>query len=975
VRTAFLATAIGLSVVSLAAADPASAAIRKHTDIPAQDLSSALRQFAKDRDLHLVYISEDLRERRSPGAAGDLTASEALTTLLSGTDLTYRYLDEETVTIVPFASKQAPSDSRSASQADTTNPSPSTGEDRGEDEKPAQRPKALELEEIVVTGSHIRGATAAGANLIVIDRQAIDASGYGRVEDVLATLTQNFKGVSEESPGSGFNQNRGAEVQLRGLGPGTTLLLVNGQRQALGGGVGSMTDISSIAVSAIERIEILPDGASALYGSDAIGGVVNVILRKDFDGMETRVRLSTAGGEAEQRLFSQLWGHAWSRGHALVGYQYNERESLLAIDREYSAANADFRRFGGSDSRGVQSSPGTITISGQRYAIPSAQDGTNLTFAQLIPGTVNYRDYVTFVPLLPEQKTHSGFMHVSYEVADRWELSVDGRYAVRTPESFERQFPSDFTVPANNAFNRMGGPVVVAYDFTRDLGPKRVWGTAETFFTSAGVTGALPGGWQLKMSGAYAKERNAYHVENGLNFSPINSLLNNNDPATALNLFGDGSGNSAATLAAIIAVPYTEAAFWTTSSATALVEGPLFDLPAGAVRLAFGGDYRKEHIIQYSTLAARRNVSGDTVAFFTELAVPVLNTLELSLAGRYEDYSKFGTTFDPKVGLSWRPWDFVKLRGTWGTSFKAPPFYASDPQFRSTSSLSLRSQNVRDPLSTATNGMSQVLVINGIHPDLKEETADVWTAGINLTPTEDLALSFTFFDIEYDGKILTPGSGSTFLTQESAHAELITRNPTAAQIAEVCSNPRFSGSCVGPFAAILDTRTRNLSGVKTRGLDTELSYSLPTSSGRWGSGLRGTYTFDYKRQLTSTAPVLELVDTFNNPLALRLSGDLSWGLRGWSARATVNYTGGYKYPGATQTSKVDSWTTLDLNLGYRIEAGESWLRDTQVHLGASNVLDAEPPFVDVFDLYVFGYDYANSNILGRQLSLQVVKAW
>src|SRR5450631_1936944 len=165
----------------------------------------------------------------------------------------------------------------------------------------AKSEDANTLEEIVVTGSHIRGVETAGSKLIVIGRDQIDASGYGRVEDVLATVTQNFNraNVAVQQPGPAFfNLNHGAEVQLRGLGEGTTLTLVNGQRQGAAGYQGTFTDVSTIPVSAIERIEILPEGSAALYGSDAIGGVVNIVLRKDFEGVEVRVRGSATDSDA-----------------------------------------------------------------------------------------------------------------------------------------------------------------------------------------------------------------------------------------------------------------------------------------------------------------------------------------------------------------------------------------------------------------------------------------------------------------------------------------------------------------------------------------------------------------------------------------------------------------------------------------------------------------------------------------------------
>jgi len=161
-----------------------------------------------------------------------------------------------------------------------------------------------DLEEVVVTGSHIRGAESAGSKVILISREQIDASGYGRVEDVLATVTQNFNRANaavSEPEHAFFNFNHGAEVQLRGLGVGTTLTLVNGQRQGASGYQGTFTDVSTIPVSAIERIEILPEGTAALYGSDAIGGVVNIILRRNFEGVEARVRGSATDSDATER--------------------------------------------------------------------------------------------------------------------------------------------------------------------------------------------------------------------------------------------------------------------------------------------------------------------------------------------------------------------------------------------------------------------------------------------------------------------------------------------------------------------------------------------------------------------------------------------------------------------------------------------------------------------------------------------------
>src|ERR1700674_4572769 len=241
----------------------------------------------------------------------------------------------------------------------------------------AKSEDASSLDEIVVTGSHIRGAEVAGSQLIIIGREQIDTSGYGRVEDVLATVTQNFNRANAAVSESGFfNLNHGAEVQVRGLGVGTTLTLVNGQRQGASGYQGTFTDVSSIPMSAIERIEILPEGTAALYGSDAIGGVVNIILRRNFEGIEARVRGSATDSDATERSAALLLGHAGPRGNVLVGFQFNDSDALRCSARAYCAANADFRGFGGTDLRGFASNPCTILDAKPIAAIPHGQDGT-----------------------------------------------------------------------------------------------------------------------------------------------------------------------------------------------------------------------------------------------------------------------------------------------------------------------------------------------------------------------------------------------------------------------------------------------------------------------------------------------------------------------------------------------------------------------------------------------------------------------
>jgi outer membrane receptor protein involved in Fe transport len=844
-----------------------------------------------------------------------------------------------------------------------------------------------DLEEVVVTGSHIRGTESAGSKLIVISRERIDASGYGRVEDVLATVTQNFNRANAAVVEPGFfNLNHGAEVQLRGLGVGTTLTLVNGQRQGASGYQGTFTDVSTIPVSAIERIEILPEGSAALYGSDAVGGVVNIILRRNFEGIEARVRGSATDSDATERSAALLLGHAGARGYVLAGFQYNDSDALRCSARPYCAANADYRRFGGTDLRGFASNPGTIldpNTLAPIAAIPHGQDGTQLTAAQLIPGTANYTDNVADNDILPKQTMRSAFVSASYKVTERWEISADGRYSRR---DFRFTFPvppDDFLVPSTNAFNHLGGPVLVAYDFSRDFGPVADSGPTEISFVSAAVKGVLPKGWQINLAGAYSKA-SAHFVERNftLNYPAINAALASSDPATALNLFGDGSHTNATALAALRAQNITtdDLNVFTTASANVIADGPLLNWRAGVIRLAVGGEFRHEHSAGLNIISNPEDRGRLVRSGFFELAVPMVGAragstadrLDLSLAGRYDSYSDAGSTFNPKVGFSWRPLPLIKVRGNWGTSFRAPPFFESNPDQIGDG----RIEDVVDPRSPT--GFSRAIELFGPVRDLKPETARTWMAGIDLTPpaTRNLSLSLTYFDIDYQGRIRSPGpEARIFLTREAEFASVITRNPTQAQIDAVCS--ARLGNCQQPFAAILDNRARNLASLKTRGMDAMLDYFTDTAWGKVTSSLNGTYTFDQKQQITPTATVFDLVDTVGNPPSLRLVGNLAWSLRGWTVQATVNYTGAYRDPGSVPVRTVDSWTTVDVNIGYRADGGSGWLANTQANLGIINVFDQRPPFVNQLDLTsgTFGYDPANATLLGRGVSLQVVKRW
>jgi len=267
---------------------------------------------------------------------------------------------------------------------------------------------------------------------------------------------------------------------------------------------------------------------------------------------------------------------------------------------------------------------------------------------------------------------------------------------------------------------------------------------------------------------------------------------------------------------------------------------------------------------------------------------------------------------------------------------------------------------------------------------MKPETSTAWSVGADLMPhaTPGLSLSVSYFNVDYKGKIRNVGTDSVdFLTQEAQLASLITRNPTPAQLQAACKDIRRFygnlGNCSQPIAVIIDARFANHASVTTRGMDVAVDYAIDTTRGKWAFGLNGTYTFDQKQQLTPTAPVFDYVNTVSNPLKLRFAGRLAWSFKSWTVLTTVNYTGAYQDPGSVPQRGVDSWTTVDLNLGYHRDGGQGWIANTQCNLGVNNLFDQSPPFIDQFDPLagVFGYDAANASLVGRQVSLQFVKRW
>jgi iron complex outermembrane receptor protein len=341
----------------------ASAEIKSRFDLPAESLDKALRDFAIQANCNIAYEPSIVAGLQAPAIKGEFTASNVLSLILIGTNLRAINVNEDTIQIVE---KMQPTRDVSTTPADT-HPSGSyivrladAGADVPAPKDPSPTPDAEDstandtkgrdksIDEIVVTGTHIRGVSSASP-VIEIGREEIDRSGFTSVTDLMLSLPENFGGGY--NPGTTYNSQvntrysdnpTGASVpNLRGLGPGSTLTLVDGHRMA-SGLTGGGADISSIPLDAIARIEVVTDSASAIYGSDAVAGVVNVILKRDYDGAKTSLSygLATQGGGTERRA-SQLFGTSWNSGNAMIAYEHLEQDVLFARDRAFTSLAPD----------------------------------------------------------------------------------------------------------------------------------------------------------------------------------------------------------------------------------------------------------------------------------------------------------------------------------------------------------------------------------------------------------------------------------------------------------------------------------------------------------------------------------------------------------------------------------------------------------------------------------------------------------
>ena len=976
-----------LATLLLASAAPAAAQsieATRHYEIPAGPLDRALREFARQSGQQILYPAALVAGRRSPGLSGDYGPESALAALLRDTGLVHRR-SRPNVFILHDAASAGPLD---------------------------ETAQITELEAIVVTGSYIRGASSPSP-VTVLTRDDMDRRGMGTLAGALATLPQNFAGAAHEgSSGTGADRSfsniaYATGLNLRGLGADATLVLVNGRRLSGTGVAGDFADISSIPASAVQRVDVLLDGASALYGSDAVAGVVNVVLRDRFEGQETRLRAgaATEGGAAE-RLFSHTLGRDWSSGGFVLSYEYYHRGEVAAEDRHLTAS-ADLRRFGGSDWRELYSVPGNIVRFGPNgmepaFAIPVGQPGIGLSSSDFLPGETNLANQNEGRWFLPRQDRHSLFAAGRQAIGSNLQLDGELRFSDRRFETRSYADVALLTITdANPYFVSPDGSSFsdIAYSFARDLGPGLDDGRTRSLGGAFSVSTVIRD-WNVEAYVSGARETVDLRSSNRVNQTFLSEALGTTPDAhstafsTAVdgffNPYGDPAANSRAILD-FISSGYSETHNRSTVTSFNLkADGVVLDLPGGPLKMAFGVDGRRE-VFQPSTVnffygstpppATPRRYERDIAAAFVEARLPVIGPdnarlgvrrLELSVAGRAERYEDVGSTANPKVGLLYEPVEGLMFRTSYGESFRAPAL----PE------LNGRYQLAPTVVSDGTNDVIAIVQYGG-NPALAPETSRSTTLGFTWTPPRTPGLRFeaNWFRIDFSNRISQPASESIGAALiDPALASFVTRVTPATNAADLTliqsllDEPGNLLPDIFPaasYGAVIDARYVNAASLVVEGVDLSAAYRFNLASGALDLSGSATYLDRYDRRVTPTSASEALVDTPHFPTSWRGRAGAQWSGDGISLGLHANHVGGSRDPISGQA--VGDWLTFDGQARLDFSSGRRSDRDLSLVLNVLNLFNEEPPFYDASR--GIGFDAANTNVLGRQVSLQLTRRW
>ena len=856
---------------------------------------------------------------------------------------------------------------------------------------PAPAPVQV-LEKVEVTGSRIKRIDAETSSPVqVITRDQIDRSGAKSVSELLSSVPASNVGSFNENAVASFTPGA-AGVSLRGLGAQATLILINGRRVApfgfASGGQTTFVDVNSIPIEVVERVEILLDGASAIYGSDAIGGVVNMILRKDFTGAQIAAGMGISShSDAASRDFSVTAGKGSmaSDGYNFFANLTHEGQDALKANQRDMTRTADFRRFGLTDRRSSYSNPGNLYVAsgtaGGAFLGPMAgctplSEAGAATNGQCIYQGTDHQDIVA------KTSRDTLFLAGSATLGGGFELFGDAvigrtKYEAEGPSYSSASYYSTGTLAQAYIPLPVGHPqnpsatdtVALRYRFSDVAQTTAV--QSDTQRAVFGVRNRDLAGWDLESGVLYSHSKTKVTTTGFLNDSVLANEVLDPDTGMARNtfIFGNPSANDPALMSRLYPTLHD---LGTTSTASIDVRGSrdLFQLPAGAMQIALGAEFRRESytstpddltasgalsVLGASSASGSRSIS----ALYAELSIPILKNLEASLAGRYDRYSDFGSTTNPKVGLKYKVLPNLALRATYAEGFRAPAI----TETTQTPSRGFY-DGIRDPKlcptqdPTNANCDLSIEAFSGANPALQPERSKSMTAGIVFEPTDNLSIALDLYKIKRRNEIAAIGP-DYLLAHESDYPGYVVRNADGT-------------------IDHLNLQYTNLGSTEVSGYDVDIKSSF--NLGEVGK-LSVNVVYDalphYFVADVKDAPEVNYAGTYQQPKE-RWKLGLALDRGPWRGNLTFNYSGGflraytpadlscpYDASGTNQPElcSVDHTFTMDVFVGYK--GFKNW----DLGLSIKNLTNQPAPLDERFVARYTAFNSQFSNQLGRYFTL------
>lgn len=849
-----------------------------------------------------------------------------------------------------------------------------------------QQDEAEDVELILVTGSFVRRSEnfESPSPLAVVDADAIDAIGAKNIADITQTLTIN---TGAENTPDAFTQNATAgtsNINLRGLGVASTLVLLNNKRQVVNsqpnnGGVNFVDTSSLVPMIAINRMEVVKDGASALYGSDAVAGVVNFITKKDYDGAAVSVDYQDgAHGNNYEYNIQGLWGATGDNSSVMAAFSYTNRSPLFTSDRRLSRPQDDTSSLGmpgaffflpplvAAPTPIVD--PGCATYGGSPILLAPAgvgPGGTDVGFCGF--------DFGSTYSYVPDESRVNAYFRGTMDLSDNIEWVTEVSMARnRAERGGSPSFPilTLPTVPATHPNNFFGAPVSF---FGRELGngqpgdPART--ESDTFRFSTLVQGEMDNGfWEVSFTKArndfYFTVRdtlaqnfqNALNGFGGLNCDPVSGVAGQGG-CEYYNPFSSNfvTPNSRAVIESFTARQEIDSEA-NLEVFEAFVSMDAFEMDAGTAGLAVGVQHRFQDLTQdyddlsnqdrFAFVIGNADIAGkqEVVAAFAELAMPVTDDLDVQIALRYEDYGgSTGSTLDPKIAASYRVSDDFALRGSWSTSFRAPSIFQRDGGATSLNQMV-------DPLTGAAAFAAARASGNS---ELVPEESEAFNLGFSLEVFDGLSVELDYWSFDFENVII----------QESFQA-ILNANPQ-----DTTRVIRAGDPLNGPLLQV-NTTYVNASSLETSGLDLVASYEMDTDVGVFTPNISATLITAYDLEDPQAGSVDGLGNrNFSNigtsSPELRYNLGLSWKSEHHSANVFVRYID--SYTDDQNDLPIDSYTSFDaqynLDLGGMLETDNAYV----LTLGGINLTDENPPQVFTNG----GFDSKVHDPRGRQLYVRL----